>query len=127
MRSPQPSRRFTSAVWPAISPREKQACVTWLRLISANISAPRFARLITKARCRDLLVSFRAPFVDRIAGHLMTAKELRTLSTGEWISRGAEETFNLGVQIGNQLGGGEILLLRGPLGAGKTIFVKGLA
>ncbi|HXM35143.1 MAG TPA: tRNA (adenosine(37)-N6)-threonylcarbamoyltransferase complex ATPase subunit type 1 TsaE [Pyrinomonadaceae bacterium] len=49
------------------------------------------------------------------------------LSTGEWISLSAEETFKLGVQIGDQLGGGEILLLSGPLGAGKTVFVKGLA
>lgn len=49
------------------------------------------------------------------------------ISTGEWISRGASETFDLGRQIGAQLRGGEILLLDGPLGAGKTIFVKGLA
>ena len=49
------------------------------------------------------------------------------IPTGEWISNRAEETFNLGKQIGEQLSGGEILLLSGPLGAGKTIFVKGLA
>jgi tRNA threonylcarbamoyladenosine biosynthesis protein TsaE len=49
------------------------------------------------------------------------------ISTGEWISREASETFDLGKQIGAQLRGGEILLLDGPLGAGKTIFVKGLA
>ena len=49
------------------------------------------------------------------------------IPTGEWISHRAEETFNLGKQIGEQLVGGEILLLSGPLGAGKTIFVKGLA
>jgi tRNA threonylcarbamoyladenosine biosynthesis protein TsaE len=29
--------------------------------------------------------------------------------------------------VGSQLTGGEILLLSGPLGAGKTMFVKGLA
>ena len=49
------------------------------------------------------------------------------IPTGEWISNRAEETFNLGKQIGEQLSGGEILLLSGPLGAGKTMFVKGLA
>ena len=49
------------------------------------------------------------------------------LPTSEWISRSFEETFKLGAQIGTQLGGGEILLLSGPLGAGKTVFVKGLA
>ena len=49
------------------------------------------------------------------------------ISTGEWPSSDASETFDLGRQIGAQLRGGEILLLDGPLGAGKTIFVKGLA
>jgi tRNA threonylcarbamoyladenosine biosynthesis protein TsaE len=49
------------------------------------------------------------------------------ISTGEWTSRDASETFDLGRQIGAELSGGEILLLDGPLGAGKTIFVKGLA
>ncbi|HEX9423114.1 MAG TPA: tRNA (adenosine(37)-N6)-threonylcarbamoyltransferase complex ATPase subunit type 1 TsaE [Pyrinomonadaceae bacterium] len=49
------------------------------------------------------------------------------LSNREWQTYNAEETFNLGKQIGAQLSGGEILLLHGPLGAGKTIFVKGVA
>ncbi|MDQ1640289.1 MAG: tRNA threonylcarbamoyladenosine biosynthesis protein TsaE [Pyrinomonadaceae bacterium] len=49
------------------------------------------------------------------------------ISTGEWTSLHTSETFDLGKQIGVQLRGGEILLLDGPLGAGKTIFVKGLA
>lgn len=49
------------------------------------------------------------------------------ISTGEWKTHHPEETFNLGKQIGRQLRGGEILLLDGALGAGKTVFVKGLA
>lgn len=49
------------------------------------------------------------------------------ISTGEWQTQNAAETFDLGKQIGAQLTGGEILLLNGPLGAGKTVFVKGLA
>ena len=49
------------------------------------------------------------------------------LPVGEWISRGERETFALGEQIGARLAGGEILLLDGSLGAGKTVFVKGLA
>ncbi|HEX3282442.1 MAG TPA: tRNA (adenosine(37)-N6)-threonylcarbamoyltransferase complex ATPase subunit type 1 TsaE [Pyrinomonadaceae bacterium] len=49
------------------------------------------------------------------------------ISTGEWTSLDPSETFDLGKKIGKQLRGGEILLLDGPLGAGKTIFVKGLA
>ena len=51
----------------------------------------------------------------------------RHISIGEWQTQNPEETFNLGKQIGAQLEGGEILLLDGPLGAGKTVFVKGLA
>jgi tRNA threonylcarbamoyl adenosine modification protein YjeE len=51
----------------------------------------------------------------------------RQISTGEWQSGGARETFDLGKRLGAQLTGGEILLLNGPLGAGKTVFVKGIA
>jgi len=49
------------------------------------------------------------------------------LPIGEWVSIDAEETFSLGERVGKQLVGGEILLLSGALGAGKTIFVKGIA
>ncbi|HEV8366503.1 MAG TPA: tRNA (adenosine(37)-N6)-threonylcarbamoyltransferase complex ATPase subunit type 1 TsaE [Pyrinomonadaceae bacterium] len=45
---------------------------------------------------------------------------------GEFQSDSPEQTFNLGHQFGDRLKGGEILLLSGPLGAGKTIFVKGI-
>jgi tRNA threonylcarbamoyladenosine biosynthesis protein TsaE len=46
---------------------------------------------------------------------------------GEFISSSPDETFNYGHQLGARLRGGEILLLSGPLGAGKTIFVKGIS
>ena len=50
------------------------------------------------------------------------------LPTGdEWVTHTTEQTFDLGVRIGERLTGGEILLLDGPLGAGKTVFVKGVA
>ena len=49
------------------------------------------------------------------------------IPTGEQQTNSALETFALGQQLGAQLSGGEILLLNGPLGAGKTVFVKGLA
>ena len=52
---------------------------------------------------------------------------MTVLSTDQWISQSPTETFNLGHRVGEQLTGGEILLLTGPLGAGKTIFVKGIA
>jgi len=38
-----------------------------------------------------------------------------------------EQTLDLGARIGRVLRGGEVLALIGPLGAGKTQFVKGLA
>ena len=56
----------------------------------------------------------------------MTIKQPR-IPSGEWISHSASDTFDLGEQVGKRLTGGEILLLSGPLGAGKTMFVKGLA
>ena len=49
------------------------------------------------------------------------------IPTGEWTSHNPAETFELGRRIGAQLVGGEILLLDGPLGAGKTVFAKGIA
>lgn len=52
---------------------------------------------------------------------------IRHISTGEFQTSDAAETFALGQRIGAQLNGGEVLLLNGPLGAGKTVFVKGLA
>lgn len=47
--------------------------------------------------------------------------------TGEFVSQSERETFELGVRIGAALSGGEIILLDGPLGAGKTVLVKGVA
>src|SRR6478736_7267737 len=48
------------------------------------------------------------------------------ITTGEFVSNSPDETFDYGQQLGARLQGGEILLLSGPLGAGKTIFVKGI-
>ncbi|MFQ5580469.1 MAG: tRNA (adenosine(37)-N6)-threonylcarbamoyltransferase complex ATPase subunit type 1 TsaE [Nitrospiria bacterium] len=42
-------------------------------------------------------------------------------------SRGKEETFQLGKSFGKAAIGGEVIALLGPLGAGKTLFVRGLA
>lgn len=39
----------------------------------------------------------------------------------------SQETQNIGKQLASQLTGGDIVLLHGELGAGKTTFVKGLA
>ena len=50
-----------------------------------------------------------------------------TISTSEFVSHTEQETFALGLRIGKHLSGGEIILLNGPLGAGKTVLVKGIA
>lgn len=44
----------------------------------------------------------------------------------EFISTSPDETFAFAKEIGRRLQGGEILLYRGGLGAGKTLFTKGL-
>jgi tRNA threonylcarbamoyladenosine biosynthesis protein TsaE len=57
----------------------------------------------------------------------MTIATHPRIQSGEWISTDSAETFRLGHTLGAQLRGGEILLLSGPLGTGKTVFVKGIA
>ncbi|HEX7174008.1 MAG TPA: tRNA (adenosine(37)-N6)-threonylcarbamoyltransferase complex ATPase subunit type 1 TsaE [Pyrinomonadaceae bacterium] len=57
----------------------------------------------------------------------MSAAERETVPTGVWESHSSEDTFAVGASIGERLSGGEILLLHGALGAGKTVFVKGVA
>jgi len=49
------------------------------------------------------------------------------IPTGEFVSKTECETFDLGTRVGASLSGGEIILLNGPLGAGKTVLVKGIA
>jgi tRNA threonylcarbamoyladenosine biosynthesis protein TsaE len=51
----------------------------------------------------------------------------QAIPVGEFNSQNEQETFDLGVRIGEQLSGGEVLLLSGSLGAGKTVLVKGIA
>jgi tRNA threonylcarbamoyladenosine biosynthesis protein TsaE len=50
-----------------------------------------------------------------------------SIPVGSWVTASPEETERLGERLGNSLTGGETILLDGPLGAGKTIFVKGVA
>ena len=47
--------------------------------------------------------------------------------TGQFITRSAEETFELGRRIGERLNDRAVFLLSGDLGAGKTVLAKGLA
>jgi len=47
-------------------------------------------------------------------------------SSTEYICRSPEDTFDLGEKLGESLNGGEVILLSGGLGAGKTLFTKGV-
>ena len=62
-----------------------------------------------------------------LASPFMKTSAQTSIPVGEWISFNEQETFDLGVRIGEQLSGGEVILLNGPLGAGKTVFAKGVA
>jgi tRNA threonylcarbamoyladenosine biosynthesis protein TsaE len=46
--------------------------------------------------------------------------------TGEFICETPQDTFDLGEKLGLGLRGGEMILLSGGLGAGKTLFTKGI-
>ena len=50
-----------------------------------------------------------------------------SVPTATSTSHNPEETFDAGRRVGERLRGGEVLLLSGTLGAGKTVFTKGLA
>ena len=43
------------------------------------------------------------------------------------ITRSVEETMDLGKKMADSLKSGDVISLSGPLGAGKTCFIKGLA
>jgi tRNA threonylcarbamoyladenosine biosynthesis protein TsaE len=44
-----------------------------------------------------------------------------------WLTRGEQETFDAGRELSRDLHGGELVLLEGELGLGKTVFARGLA
>jgi ATPase, YjeE family len=52
---------------------------------------------------------------------------LRRDSGVKFISQSPEETQQIAAQLARQLQGGEVLLLEGPLGVGKTVFAKAIA
>lgn len=48
------------------------------------------------------------------------------LKTQDFLCETPQKTFDLGEKIGESLRGGEMVLLSGGLGAGKTLFTKGI-
>ena len=48
------------------------------------------------------------------------------METRDFISNTPDDTYELGVNLGKSLTGGEVVLLYGGLGAGKTLLTKGI-
>lgn len=46
--------------------------------------------------------------------------------SSQFIANSPDETFEIAEKLGNSLSGGELILLSGGLGAGKTLFTKGI-
>lgn len=57
---------------------------------------------------------------------LVYAIVVTAIQTGEFITHSAEETFELAYQIGEAITTPVVFLLEGDLGAGKTVFAKGI-
>lgn len=51
---------------------------------------------------------------------------MSSIPTGQFVTRSAEETFELAYRIGEAIDGQTVFLLQGDLGAGKTVFAKGV-
>ncbi len=58
----------------------------------------------------------------------MTSSKFKVQSSKfeNYVSNSPEETFEIGEKLGENLNGGEVVLLYGNLGAGKTLFTKGI-
>jgi tRNA threonylcarbamoyladenosine biosynthesis protein TsaE len=56
-----------------------------------------------------------------------TAPATRAISRREWHTTSDEETAAVGRTLGETVSPGEVIHLVGDLGAGKTVFVRGLA
>jgi len=51
---------------------------------------------------------------------------MSSIPTGQFVTRSAEETFDLAYRIGEAIDGPAVFLLQGDLGVGKTVFAKGI-
>jgi tRNA threonylcarbamoyladenosine biosynthesis protein TsaE len=51
---------------------------------------------------------------------------MSSIPTGQFITRSADETFELAYRIGEAINEPAVFLLQGDLGVGKTVFAKGV-
>ena len=51
---------------------------------------------------------------------------MSSIPTGQFVTRSAEETFDLAYRVGEAINEPAVFLLQGDLGVGKTVFAKGL-
>ena len=51
---------------------------------------------------------------------------MSSIPTGQFVTRSAEETFELAYRMGESISEHAVFLLQGDLGAGKTVFAKGI-
>ena len=51
---------------------------------------------------------------------------MSSIPTGQFVTRSAEETFDLAYSIGEAVNEPAVFLLQGDLGVGKTVFAKGV-
>jgi tRNA threonylcarbamoyladenosine biosynthesis protein TsaE len=51
---------------------------------------------------------------------------MSSIPTGQFVTRSAEETFDLAYRVGEAINESAIFLLQGDLGVGKTVFAKGI-
>ena len=51
---------------------------------------------------------------------------MSSIPTGQFVTRSAEETFDLAYRIGEAINEPAVFLLQGDLGVGKTVFAKGV-
>ena len=58
---------------------------------------------------------------------MSSSSEYQQSNVGEIVSRSAEQTIRIGLRLGELLRIGDVVLLYGDFGAGKTHFTKGIA
>jgi len=51
---------------------------------------------------------------------------MSSIPTRQFVTRSAEETFDLAYRVGEAIDGPAVFLLQGDLGVGKTVFAKGI-